>query len=64
MIFYEDLCRDDIDVRWEEQMRKEMYERIKALPQGAHPSEETAIYDEYAEKRKLYFEKKRTENAN
>lgn len=55
---YKELRRDDSEIRWKRQMDEEMQQRIKNLPPNYHPSEEYAIYDEYDEKRKIYFERK------
>jgi len=51
---YKELRQDDSEIRWKRQMDEEMHRRIKELPPNFH----AAIYDEYAEKRKNYFERK------
>lgn len=61
---YKQLRKDDNELKWKKQMDDEMHQRIESLPVDAHPSEKNAIYDEYAEKRKWFYENKRGYNMN
>lgn len=55
---YKELRKADSEIRWKEQMREEMQQRINALPSDSHPSETYAIYDEYAAKREICLKRK------
>ena len=49
-----ELRQSDNEFRWKRQMDEEMQQRLKELPPRFHAS----IYDEYAEKRKRFLERK------
>lgn len=51
---YKELRQDDSEIRWQRQMDEEMRQRIKESPPSLH----AAIYDEYAEKRQRFLERK------
>lgn len=51
---YKELRQDDSEIRWQRQMDEEMRQRIEESPPILH----AAIYDEYAEKRQRFLERK------
>ena len=58
---YKELRKHNREIRWMSQMDEEMQQRINDLPPHSHPSKIYAIYDEYAAKREIYFERKRVQ---
>ena len=51
---YKKLRQNDMEFRWKQKMDEEMRQRIKESPPSLH----AAIYDEYAEKRQHFLERK------